>query len=122
MEKSVAEVLDGYSIAYLKAERIPSKETEKNFEEYQKALEEIKNDYQHIDWSMIVETFIGVNSSIWELESEIRKGAIDNDLEEVGRRAILIRKFNQCRVNFGNIVSLFLKEGMLNLKKEHVSA
>lgn len=122
MTKSTAEVLDGFSIAYLKSERIPSEETKKNFEKYKEAIEEIKDDYRHIDWGMVIESFINVNSSIWDLESEIRKGVIDNDLEEVGRRAVLIRKFNQCRVNLGNIVSLFLREGMLNIKKDHVSA
>src|SRR3990172_4631305 len=122
MDKTTAEVLDGYSIAYLKSERIPSEDTMKNYKRYQEAIEEIKTDYKFINWDVVIKSFIEVNSTIWKYEAEIRQGLLDGDLEEIGRRAVLIREFNQLRVGLGNIVSIFLNEGMLNYKKDHVSA
>lgn len=123
MEKSVAEVLDGYAIAKLKNEKIPSEVTKKIFENYCKELEIIKNKYPQYNWDVIVKSFLDVNSTIWKYEAGIRQGLVDDDPMIVYTRAILVREFNQLRVGLGNIVSILIKqEGMLNLKKEHVSA
>lgn len=123
MEKSVAEVLDGYSIAKLKNVKIPSEITKKIFETYCKELDIIKNKYPQYNWDMIVKSFEDVNSTIWKYEAGIRQGLVDDDPMIVYTRAILVREFNRLRVGLGNIVSILIKqEGMLNLKKEHASA
>lgn len=123
MEKSIAEVLDGYSIAKLKNEKIPSEITKKIFETYCKELDIIKNKYPQFNWDVVVKSFLDANGTIWKYEAGIRQGLVDDDPMIVYTRAILVREFNQLRVGLGNIVSILIKqEGMLNLKKEHVSA
>ena len=121
MTKTVAEILDGYSIAYLKNEKIPSLDTKSNFEEYQKGLDEVKKKYSKVNWDVVVKPFIDVNKTIWKYEAAIRQGVIDDDPAQIAARAILVREFNQVRVGLGNIVLALIGEGMLNLKKEHVS-
>jgi hypothetical protein len=51
----------------------------------------------------------------------MRKGELDNDVAEVGRRAILIRKFNSIRVGVKNIVNALVHEGYQDVKKDHGS-
>ena len=121
MEKTIAEILDGYSISYLKNEKIPSVDTKNNFEEYQKGLDEIKKKYPKINWDIVVKPFIDVNRTIWHYEAAIRQGVIDDDPAQIAARAVLVREFNRARVGLGNVVLALLGEGMLNLKKEHAS-
>jgi hypothetical protein len=56
-----------------------------------------------------VKTLFDTNEKIWELEADIRSGAIpDSELEEIGRRAIKIRDLNKVRVQAkGEIDKMF---------------
>lgn len=121
MEKSVAEILDQYSIAFIKDEKLNTKEATENLITYSKGLDEIKVKYPSVDWSIIIKSFIDVNRTIWKYEAAVRQGLIDDDLAMVGSRAILVREFNQVRVGLGNIVSSLLQDGLINYKKEHIS-
>ena len=121
MDKTVSEVLDGYSIAFLKDEKLNTREAAENLVEYSKGLEEIKKKYPNVNWDIVIKSFISVNASIWKYEAAIRQGMIDDDLAVVGSRAILVREFNQVRVGLGNVVSSLLNEGLLNYKKDHIS-
>lgn len=121
MEKNISEVLDGYSIAFIKDEKLNTREAAENLVTYSKGLDEIKSKYPSINWDIIVKSFVDCNKTIWKYEAAVRQGLIDDDLATVGSRAILVREFNQVRVGLGNIVSSLLNEGMLNLKKEHIS-
>lgn len=123
MEKSIAEILDSYSIAKIKNEKIKSDSTEKILLSYQVAVSEIKKKYPDLNWDIIIKSFIDVNSTIWKYEAGIRQGLVDDDPMIVYTRAILVREFNQLRVGLGNIVSVLLhQEDKLNIKKEHASA
>lgn len=122
MEKSTAEVLDQYAIAFIKDEKLNTPEAAENLIMFSKGLDEIKKKYPNVNWDIIVKSFIAVNASIWKYESAIRQGMVDDDLSLVGSRAILVREFNQMRVGLGNVVSSLLNEGLLNYKKDHVSA
>ena len=62
-----------------------------------------------------------INSQIWDLEADIRQGALDNDLPEVGRRAIMIRRINGLRVSFKNLITELLKDGFKETKQDHLS-
>lgn len=121
MTKTIAEILDGYSIAHLKAERIGTEDTKLNLEEYKKAIKELESKYPGISWNVVCKAFIDTNATIWKYEAAIRQGVIDNDPAQIAARAILVREFNQIRVGLGNVVLALLKQGMLNYKKEHVS-
>ena len=94
MEYPISEILDRYSIAVLKKQRL---DADNDIE--LKDLSEVIEDYKIIN-SQVIETYIDklitINGEIWDLESDIRKGKEGElGLEEVGRRAIKIREFNK---------------------------
>ena len=81
---------------------------QKEFDEYTSAI----NDYIFDGFCNIEQVeewhndLYHVNREIWDLESEIRKGK-ENELglEEVGRRAIMIRNINNKRVSLKNKIT-----------------
>jgi hypothetical protein len=122
MEKSVAEVLDGLSIAQLKVERIGTPQTKAKYEKYKLGFEEVKKKYPQYDWDFIYKMFLDSNALIWKYEAAIRQGTIDDDPFVVHTRTILVREFNSLRVALGNLVSIMIGETEeLNLKKNHGS-
>jgi len=63
-----------------------------------------------------------VNGFIWDLESDIRKGKEGQlGLEEVGRRALMIRNLNSIRVWTKNLITRTTGRGHLEIKKDHAS-
>lgn len=122
MEKSIAEILDGVSIAYLKSVRIGTPQTKIKYEKYKIGFDEVKKKYPQYDWDFILQMFIDANSLIWKYEAAIRQGTIDDDPFVVHSRTILVREFNSLRVALGNLVSILVNEiDELNLKKDHLS-
>ena len=61
--------------------------------------------------------------SIWALESDLRRG-LENNLgyEEIGRRAVDIRNYNNQRVNIKNQLADALGDPIKEVKHDHVSA
>jgi hypothetical protein len=115
MEMSLGEIADRYSIIKLKSERtdIDCKE------EFDTLKNELKGDeiYAYVD------QLYEINGRIWDLESDIRKGKEGElGLEEVGRRAIMIRDFNKERINIKNIINTIYKTGFIEKKINHASA
>lgn len=122
MEKSIAEVLDGYAIAILKKERIGTAQTILKSEKYKKGFEELRTKFPSYDWDFIFQMFYDVNKIIWKYEAAIRLGVVDHDPMFVHKHSELVREFNSLRVALGNLVSLFLGETEeLNIKKDHIS-
>jgi uncharacterized protein YxjI len=120
MEYPISEILDRYSIALLKKERL-----------------QIDNDQELNDLSMeidnyrktntVVDEYIinlkEINGKIWDLEFDIRKGKEGElGLEEVGRRAILIRENNKIRVGYKNEIVEIFNVGYKDIKMNHVSS
>ena len=72
MEYPISEILDRYSIAVLKKQRL---DADNDIE--LKDLSEVIEDYKKIN-SEVIETYINklieINGDIWDLESDIRKG------------------------------------------------
>ena len=62
-----------------------------------------------------------VNQKIWHLESDVRKGLLDNNLEEVGRRAIEIRNQNAERIALKNAINEYTGVGFKEVKINHAS-
>jgi hypothetical protein len=122
MEKSIAEVLDGYAIAVIKKEKIGTSQTVLKYEKYKKGFEELKTKYPQYDWDFIVKMFLDINKIIWKYEAAIRLGVVDHDPMFVHKHSELVREFNSMRVALGNLISLFLNEiEELNIKKNHIS-
>jgi len=63
-----------------------------------------------------------INGYIWDLEADIRKGKEGElGLEEVGRRALMIRDLNNIRVWTKNLVIRISGLGFADVKKDHAS-
>ena len=115
MKISIGDIVDRFTICTLKKERLGL--------DVQKELSELK---EEIDVYGGLENFIGrlyeVNSSIWFLESDIRKGNEEIlGLEEIGRRALKIRDLNNVRVSIKNEINSNFSEGFLEVKMNHGS-
>jgi hypothetical protein len=121
MKMPISEILDRYSIAILKKERANAE----NEQEIQDLNDEIDN-YRNQSPELIdrkIQQLIEINGKIWDLESDIRKGKEGElGLEEVGRRAILIRGLNKIRVGYKNEIVEVFNEGYKDIKMNHASS
>ena len=112
---SLGEIADRYSIIKLKSER-----TDVDCKE---EFDTLKNELNGDEIYAYVDQLYEVNRRIWDLESDIRKGKEGElGLEEVGRRAIMIRDFNKERINIKNTINTIYKTGFIEKKINHASA
>ena len=112
---SLGEIADRYSIIKLKSER-----TDVDCKE---EFDTLKNELNRDEIYTYVDQLYEVNGRIWDLESDIRKGKEGElGLEEVGRRAIMIRDFNKERINIKNTINTIYKTGFIEKKINHASA
>jgi hypothetical protein len=115
MEMSLGEVVDRYSIVKLKSERTDVDCIEE-LEALTKELTKVEGLTEY------VQQLYDVNGRIWDLESDIRKGKEGElGLEEVGRRAIMIRGINGERVAIKNTINKIYKTGFVETKVNHAS-
>ncbi len=116
MKMPISEVADRYSIVLLKNERIEGVDLSGELATYKKELE----GYDGID--SYIDRLYKINGEIWDLESDIRKGKEkEMGLEEVGRRAIIIREKNKIRVGIKNEMVEKYEEGFKDIKMNHAS-
>lgn len=121
MEMPLAEVLDRLSILKLKIERINEPHLKKELKAFNNALGEFKNNGLKIKQEWLNELY-KINTKIWDLEADIRKGKEGElGLEEVGRRAILIRNLNRERVALKNNIIQETGIGFKDVKVNHAS-
>lgn len=113
--------MDRYSIALLKWERTGADTARREVEYLRSGIGELEERHPDELWGEILGLMKEVNGFIWDLEAELRQGALDKDLVETGRRAILIRKFNAIRVSLKNLVNLMVGEGVPDVKTDHLS-
>lgn len=112
----ISEIADRYSITLLKNERIEGIDLSSELKVYKQELDK----YDGVD-TYIKRLYI-INGEIWDLESDIRKGKEKIlGLEEVGRRAILIREKNKIRVGIKNEMVEKYEEGFKDIKMNHAS-
>jgi hypothetical protein len=115
MKISIGDITDRYSICKLKSERLSL-----DLSDEINQLEEELINYKGI--SSYVGKLYEVNGLIWDLESDIRKG---NEkilgLEEIGRRALKIRDYNNVRVSIKNEINSKYNEGFIEVKMNHGS-
>lgn len=121
LTRDTGDVIDRYSIARLKGERIGNNENKKEYETFGLALQEIIGKHPNVPLLMFSNLLYKINTMIWDLESDLRQGKLDGALSEVGRRAIEIREHNNLRVQIKNIINFILQEGFQDIKFEHVS-
>lgn len=98
---SLADVVDRFTISCLKMERI---DFNSFVEEVCLLWEEISNHTPLIN--PYIKALFKINSYMWDLESSIRRGQDHQlGLQEIGRRALLIRNTNRVRVSIKNKLS-----------------
>jgi hypothetical protein len=120
MEYPISEIVDRLSILNLKKDRggCDCLEEESAFN---KALQEYLDkgiDYKQ-EW---LNELLMINGKIWDLECEIRQGKEEKfTLEEVGRRALLIRDFNKKRIELKNLIVQETGVGFVGKKFQHAS-
>jgi hypothetical protein len=114
----IIELVDRYCIAKLKFEKTSKNQEELIFYQHQLinydlnlVQEELKMLYQ-------------IHDEIWALEKELKSGTEHQlPLEEIGRRAILIRDWNNKRIRLKNTMADKLGQSYLHeIKHDHLSA
>jgi hypothetical protein len=119
--RDAGDIVDRLCIAQLKAERIGTPETKKEFREFWEGLFTHILIHPSIDWWEIVNRLYNIHKSIWDLEADIRQAKLDNDVKEVGWRALHIRDYNKLRVELKNHLNRLVGEGFIDIKKDHAS-
>jgi len=123
MNRDAGDIIDRYSIAILKAERIGTDEAKEERQAFNKGFLDLtlRIPQRHTFWQKLLDIAVATNSCIWELESDLRREMLDNDLEETGRRAIMIRRINNIRVQLKNYINFTVGEGVQDVKRDHIS-
>jgi hypothetical protein len=63
-----------------------------------------------------------IHHAIWDLEWQLKSGVEQMlSLQEIGRRAIAIRDFNNRRIAFKNTVARILNHPVLEIKQDHLA-
>ena len=112
----IVELFDRYAIACVKWQR-----TQANKDE----LEYYQTQVDQFDVELVKEplkSLTSIHNIIWDLEWQLKTGVEDKlPLEEIGRRAIAIRDFNNKRVAFKNQIAELLKDTVKEIKQDHLS-
>jgi hypothetical protein len=106
------ELVDRYSVARVKYDRTGGAN--------QAELDFYENQMTGIDKTLIwdeLQAFKILHDKIWSLEDDFKKYRLDGiSLEEIGRRALEIRDYNQTRVNLKNAVAEKLNDPVREIK------
>ena len=116
MKFPVIELFDRLAIAEIKWQRTQANREE--LEWYQQQIQNFNVDLVSQDLEKLKE----IHNSIWELEKELKSGRdCELSLEEIGRRAITIRDFNNKRIQLKNRMAETLNCPVREIKKDHAS-
>ena len=117
MKFPIIELIDRYAIAKLKWQKTQSNKEELKFYEEQ---------VSQIDTSNVlalIEELTNIHKEIWNLEWQLKQGVEDQlSLEEIGRRAIKIRDYNNKRVSIKNKCAEILDSNVREIKTDHLSS
>ena len=112
----IIELVDRYAIAKLKFFK-----TQANADEVEFYTAQLSG----YDLSMIqddLDKLYDIHSTIWNLESLLKSGCEQElSLEEIGRRAIAIRDYNNQRIGIKNSIASKLGCSIKEIKKNHLS-
>jgi hypothetical protein len=112
----VIELIDRLAIAQVKWEKTTSNQAE---------LEWYTNEAKNFNLTIVECLFNELketHNQIWNLESELKTGRESElPLEEIGRRAIMIRDFNAKRILIKNQIAEKLNCPVREIKKDHLS-
>jgi len=124
MEVGPGELFDKLSISLLKSERLNAEQVQEELDELEGAFAQVVQIHPSVSVQCkdLLDLLKVINGFIWDLESDIRKGKEGQlGLEEVGRRALMIRNLNSIRVWTKNLITRTTGRGYLEIKKDHAS-
>lgn len=112
----VIELVDRYSIAKLKFDKTQANMAELEF--YKNQLDQFNTEPIAFDLFQLYD----IHTEIWKLESDLKSGVEANlSLEEIGRRAITIRDWNNRRIALKNTMAEKLNCDIREIKQDHLS-
>lgn len=117
MKFPVIELVDRYTIAIVKHQRTcGANQAELDF-----YLEQIKFlDVEKIQ--AYIDQLVQIHNNIWDLEDDFKKYRDSNySLEEIGRRSLIIRDYNQQRVAYKNKIAAAVDCTVREIKQDHAS-
>jgi len=116
------EVVDRYTIARLKIERLDSSQID--VDAMKEEIEYYKGgiDFANKELSKFADELYTVNGRIWDTEASIRKG-LDDELgyDEIGRRAVRVRDLNRIRMKVKNDIIDLTGDGFKDCKMNYGS-
>ena len=126
MQMKLADLFDTTSILQLKVERlkgITDAERSEYIEEYKKCREEVGM-YPYLNH--LYQFLYLINGWIWTLESDLRRGVLDETSDEglrgIGETTVKIRDNNKLRIYLKNQITSIVKDGVIEIKGDHRSA
>jgi hypothetical protein len=115
----VIELIDRFAIAKLKLHKTNGANQEE-FDFYDRQLK-----YSGYNIGTVEQSFkqlYHIHNAIWNLEAELKAGRESElPLEELGRRAIMIRNLNNQRIKLKNSIAEQLGCLVREIKKDHLS-
>jgi hypothetical protein len=112
----VIELVDRYTIALLKYKKTQANQEELDF--YKTQLSDYNLDSVQED----IDQLYSIHNEIWALESQLKSNQEHKlALEEIGRRAIAIRDWNNQRISVKNRLAEKLGCGVREIKRDHLS-
>jgi hypothetical protein len=115
----VIELVDRFAIAKLKLHKTNGANQEE-FDFYDRQLRNSGYDLGTVEQEL--EKLYGIHNEIWNLESQLKSGRESElSLEELGRRAIMIRNLNNQRIQLKNSMAQQLGCSVREIKKDHLS-
>lgn len=112
----VIELADRYAIATLKNFKTGANQAEVDF---------YKEQLKPYDLTLVndeMDLLYKIHEAIWALEGELKTGREQElPLEEIGRRAILIRDWNNKRITLKNTIAEKLGCAIREIKQDHLS-
>ena len=77
---------------------------------------------QSPELDQVIEAMTDIHHAIWDLEWQLKSGVEQMlSLQEIGRRAIAIRDFNNRRIAYKNSVAAILGHVVTEIKQDHLA-
>jgi hypothetical protein len=117
MKFPVIEIVDRYAIAVVKH----TKTQGANKEELEFYLNQMKLININPTNELVLE-LINYHNYVWNLEDDFKKCRVDNlPLDEIGRRALLIRDVGFIRMDLKNALAELAGDSVREVKQDHIS-
>jgi hypothetical protein len=77
---------------------------------------------QSAELDQVIQAMTDIHHAIWDLEWQLKSGVEQMlSLQEIGRRAIAIRDFNNQRIAYKNSVASILNHAVKEIKQDHLA-